>query len=125
MTAQSEMNAQIVLRQVAPAAGEFTELHQVSCCRSNPRILGQTIALYAFQLKADPMVLRASLRAQNHRFADQIFNYNLNLSIVEQVPHGKPAAQLGDLNCQPNPPADVLERPISFVPKTAASVRDT
>src|ERR1700686_4436243 len=57
MAAQPEVYAQIVLRQVASAAEDFAQLHQVSGCGSYACIQGQTIALYAFQLKTDPMVL--------------------------------------------------------------------
>ena len=60
VAAQAEVDSQIVLRQVASAAEDFAHLHQVSGCGSYARIQGQTIRLYAFQLKTDPMVLRAS-----------------------------------------------------------------
>ena len=60
MAAQTEMQAQIVLRQIASATKHFSRLYQVARCSSYARIQGQTIALHSFELKTDPMVLRAS-----------------------------------------------------------------
>src|SRR5258708_37211588 len=117
MAAQPEMDAQIVLRQVTSAAEDFARLHQVSSCDSHARIQGQTIALcsYTFELKTDPMILRASFGTQNHGLAHQVFNHRFHLAIVEKIAHGKPAAHLRHLKRVSSQLARVFEGSVSLI----------
>src|SRR5271169_3759641 len=117
MAAQPEVYAQVVLRQITPAAEDFAYLHQVSGGSAYTRIQGQTIALYAFQLETDPMVLWASFGTQNHGLAHQIFNHGLHLSVVEKVAHSKPAADLRDLNRLSSQPAGIPEGSVPLIDK--------
>src|SRR5216684_159912 len=96
MAAQPEVQAQIVLRQVTSTAEDFARLYQISGYGSYARVQGQTIGLcaYAFELKTDPVILRASFRTKNHGRAHQIFNHGLHLSVVEKIAHRQSAAHL-------------------------------
>src|ERR1700722_8643714 len=119
MAAQPEMYTQIMLRKVAPAAQYFAHLNQVSGYGSHARVQGQMIALhsYAFQLEADPMVLRASFGAENHWLANQIFNHRLHLSVVEKIAHGQSATYLRELNRVANQLAGAPEGAVSLIDK--------
>src|ERR1700757_2762642 len=104
-----------MLRQVASTAENLAQLHQVSGGGSYARIQRQTVALYAFQLKTHPMVLRASLGTQNHRLAHQVFNHRLHLAVVEKIAHCEAAAHLRDLKRVSSQLADIPEGSVPLV----------
>src|SRR5216684_262245 len=111
------MYAQIVLRQVAPAAEYFSQLNQVAGCDLYTRIQREAIALYALQLKTNPMVWRPAFRTENHRLAHQVFNHRLHPSVVEKVAYSKAAAHLRNLNGFSNQLAGVPERAVMLIDK--------
>lgn len=115
MAAQPEMDAEIVLRQIAPATQYFPQLDQVSCRSPNPRIQREPIALYSFQLKTGPMVRRASLRTQDHWLADQVLDDSIESSIVEQIADCHPAAYLLNLHGWSHLSADVAKIAIMLI----------
>src|SRR5208282_935071 len=117
MTAQAEVQAQITLRQVASTAENFAQLHQVSGRGSYACIQSQTIALYSFQLKTDPMVRRAAFGTQNHGLAHQVFYDGLHLPVVEKIAHRHPATHLRDLNRISNHLAGVPESSVALIDK--------
>src|SRR5947207_7175811 len=68
---QTEVEAEVVLRKIASAAEHFRDLDDASGSHTDARIQGKSVALRAFQLEADPVMVRASFGAQNDRAADQ------------------------------------------------------
>ena len=57
MTAEPEMNAKIVLRQIAAAADHFAELNQVSRRGTNARIQCEAIALFTLRAQESDRLL--------------------------------------------------------------------
>ena len=91
------MQTQIVLRKITSPAHHFAQLHQIPGGHAHACIQRKPIALDSLQLKADPMVLRAALRPQDHRLANKIFDDSFHPSIIEEIAHREPAAHLRDL----------------------------
>src|SRR6202795_5251445 len=115
MFAQPEVNAQIVLRKVTSATQNLAQLQQLSGGGPDARIQSQPIALDAFQLKADPMVLRASFGTQDHGRAYQVFNDGFHSSIVEEIADREPTAHLRDLNRVSNQLAGISESSVLLI----------
>ena len=124
MTAQPEVYPKVVLREIASATQNFACLYEVSGGGSYARIQCEAIRLHTFQLKTDPMILRAAFRTQDHGLADQIFNDCLHLSVIEQITNGKAAAHLRDLNRISGQPAGILESSVSLIDEQALRLAD-
>src|SRR5579871_260083 len=115
MSAEPKMYPQIVLRKIASTAENFTRLDQISCDCSQTGIQRQTIALYALQLKTDPMIRRTPFRAQNHRLSDQVFYHCLEPAIIEEIADSEPSAYLLCLHSPSNTSADVGKCSVALI----------
>src|ERR1039457_1521715 len=111
------MNAQVILRKIAASAEHFAKLHQVSRGCSDARIQSQAIAFHALKLKADPMVLRYPLWAQNCRLPLQILNDRFQFAIIKKIADCHSTAYLRNLDRSPRLFADVLECSIALIPE--------
>src|SRR6516162_10268968 len=107
--AQSEMNTQIILRQVTSTAEDLTKLNCFAGRGTDSYILSQAVALHSLQLQADPMVTHPAARPQNHRRANQIFYDRVESAVVEQVSDRHSPAYLWNLDSRPHLLADVFE----------------
>src|SRR5450755_4845355 len=67
--AQTEVDPQIILREIASTAVNFVGLCHSACHDLDPRVQSQAIALGPRELKARPMVARNAVILQNHRTA--------------------------------------------------------
>src|ERR1700693_3460266 len=85
---QAKVNSQVILRKITAAAEHFAFLHQVSSKTFHSRIQSEAVALRSFQFETDPMISWAAFRPQYSGLALKIFNYHLELSVVEQIPDG-------------------------------------
>src|SRR5205807_4016190 len=104
------MKPQVILRKIAAAADHFAKLPQVASRRAQACIQSQAVTLDTLQLKADPVIPRATLGTQNHGLANQIFNHRFDLAIIEEVAYRHSTAHLRNLDGGPSQRTDVLER---------------
>jgi hypothetical protein len=74
-TAETEMNAKIVLRKITSATQNFAGLHQVTGGGFHPRVERQPVPLASLQRKADPVIRRTTLWLENHGPAFKIFDH--------------------------------------------------
>ena len=82
---QSEMDSQIVLREVAAATVNFVGLRHATGDDRDSRIQRETIALGAGQFKADPVTSWNSAISQDHRAAVDVADDDIHVPVVEQV----------------------------------------
>src|SRR5258708_27646561 len=115
MGSQAKVDPQIALRKIASSAAYLVLLDKIAGCGPQPRVEGQRAALCSLQFEADPVVTSTCLGAQNHRFAFQIFDHNLQAPIIEQIANCKPAAYLGNLYRRSGKLAYVTKGPVVLV----------
>src|SRR5207302_11381686 len=109
------MKPQVILRKIAAAADHFAKLPQVASRRAHACIQSQAVTLDTLQLKADPVIPRATLGTQNHGLANQILNHRFDLAIIEEVAYRHSTAHLRNLDGGPSQRTDVLESSIMLV----------
>src|SRR5579863_9347103 len=112
---QAEVDAQVVLRQIAAPAADLIDLNQVSGEGLEAGIQRQTIAFGSRQFKFDPVVMVAALVAKDERLAINIFNDDVDAAVVEQIAEGRAAADLGDANGGASQFADVAKGSVVLV----------
>src|SRR5580700_7202482 len=115
MVREAAMQAEIALRQVAAAADDFTELRQVAGGNAHAGIESESIAVHAFQLKADPVVERAALRTQDHGLAGKVLHDRLKMTVVEQIADSHAPADLQSRDRVASRLADVFEGAVTLV----------
>ena len=98
MGTETEVDSEVVLRQVTSTAADFIHLDQISGNGFDAGIQGQTIALRSGKLESDPVVLVPALTAQDHRLAIQILDDNVDMAVVEKIAEGRATADLRDLD---------------------------
>jgi hypothetical protein len=97
MGGQAKVDPQVALRKIAASAANLILLDKVTSRGPEARVQGERTSFCRLQFEADPMIARASLVAQNHRFALQVLDYYIQVAVIEQVTHGQAAAYLRDL----------------------------
>src|ERR1051325_272185 len=113
--AHAEVKAQVILRQVAPAAPHLLCLYQVTRDDLHPRIQCQSVPLCPGELEADPVIARAGFGAQDHRLAFENFDHDFLDAVVEQVPDGQAPSDSWKLQRRPCLTAYVTECAVSLV----------
>src|SRR5271168_4396635 len=98
MAGQAKVDPQVILREIASAAANLVQLHQVAGGGTETRVEGEQVAFCSFKFEADPMIVGPPLGAQDHRFPLQVLDHNFQVAIVEQVADRQSAAHLRDLN---------------------------
>src|SRR5215469_14993367 len=81
--AQTEVNAQIILRQVAATTVDLLSLSDPACGQFQPCTDGKTVAPDSLEFKADPVVPRYSVILENQWGAIQIADNNVDLAVIE------------------------------------------
>src|SRR6185437_4932465 len=82
MRSQTEMQPQIILRQVAAAAAHFVCLDQVARRHLDASVESQKIPFCPMEFETDPVVLGIRIRTQNHRAALEVLDNDLQMSII-------------------------------------------
>ncbi len=80
------MDAQIVLREVAPTAAHLIYLNQVSGDGLDAGVQRQPIALRSREFKSDPVIMVPAHPAKSHRLAVQILDHDVHVAIIEEIP---------------------------------------
>lgn len=81
--AETEMQAQVVLREITAAAMDFAALRHPAGDHFDACIQRKAIALRAGQFEADPMMPWNSAVSQNHGAPIKIIDDNIQVSIIE------------------------------------------
>ena len=74
MLAETEVQAQIALRNVASAAAHLVGLNQIAGGDANASVEGEAIAFDAVQGEADEVIMFAAFGSENHRRAFEILD---------------------------------------------------
>src|SRR5580693_1294598 len=103
MGSQAEVDPEVALRKIAASAAHLVLLDKIASRGAEPGVQGQRTSLCRLQLEADPMIARdslvTSLVAQNHRFALQVLDHDIQVAVIKQVAHCQAAAHLRNLYC--------------------------
>src|SRR5262249_40580807 len=103
------------LRKVTSSTEDLTRLNQAATSYLYLCVQRETITSSSLQLKSDPMILALAFRAQDHWLPFQVFDHDIDVSIVEQITKRTSTADLRNLDRRPNKVADVFESAIALV----------
>src|ERR1700689_1815240 len=115
MAGEAKVDPQIALRKIASSAPHLVLLDKIAGRGTEPRVERKRVALFSLKFKADPMVARPSLGAQNHWFPFQVLDHNIQVAVIEQVANCKPATLLWNLYCGTGKLAYVAESAVVLV----------
>jgi hypothetical protein len=90
-SAQTEVDPQIILREVASTAVNFFCLCHSACHDLDPRVQCQAVALGSRELKAYPMAAWNPMILQNHRTPVEIADHDIQITVVEKIADRKAA----------------------------------
>src|SRR6266581_7989179 len=82
---QSEMQTQIVLREVTAAAVNFVRLRHAAGNHLDPRADSEAVALRAGQFETDPMPACNAMVFQNHGSAVDVANDDVHVAVVKKI----------------------------------------
>ena len=114
--AEAEVQAEIVLREVAATAADFAQLLELAGGDADAGVEGEAVGGGALEIEADPVVLRVTAGLEDHGWAGEIFYDDVESSAtVEEVAYGEAAADLGNLNGGARESVDVFEGSVALV----------
>src|SRR5207302_11249717 len=90
------MGAEIALREIAPSADDFANLHGAAALNPQSRAHCIRIAPRADELEADKVIASAAAVFQKQRRVIIISDVNTDMPAVEKVREGGTAAQLSE-----------------------------
>ena len=95
---KTEVNAEVVLREVASAAADFVYLPVLSGDTGHARANAAAIGFHANGLNPDPMILRLRLQLQHRRKRVHVVDDDLSSAVVIEIAQSNSAsaARLGD-----------------------------
>src|SRR5579884_393448 len=112
---QSEMEPEVILRQIAPSAADFIHLHRGSASNLQPRANSVAVRCRAYGSDSQPVTCRRSVRHQQRRRLVQLIHGHAQTAVVQNVANGRTSAGMQCRERGTRMGADIFETPIAQV----------
>src|SRR5689334_5289216 len=101
MAGEAEVQAEVVLREVAAGTAHFVGLDEVPGGNSDARVQSEPVAPCSAEFESNPVVVRSSLRAEDYGLTLEILDYDFLGAVIKQVADGESPAHAGNFECGP------------------------
>jgi hypothetical protein len=83
--AQSKMEPQIILREIAAAASHLIDLRVVSGCASHPGADATTVGFHSYEPEFDPVIPIYAVRTQKSGIAVHVIDDQVYIPVIIEV----------------------------------------
>src|SRR5581483_11648623 len=124
MAGEAEVQAEIVLREVAAGTAHFVGLNEVPGGNSDASVQSEPVALGSAEFESNPVVVRSSPGTEDDGFALEILDDDFLRAVVKEVANCQSPAHARNFECGPDLVADIAERAVALIQEQLAGLAE-